>query len=132
LSGLVTGVSSAPVKIPSPRLADALECRGMDPETPSKSNLVMPLAMIVLGIYAVRAGARGILRHWSYLWLGARICDVLFVISGALLLIAGLWHLWTRGRQPAALAAGSLAAGLFALTLFVGVLTGTIPCSGPG
>jgi len=87
--------------------------------------------MIVLGLFAGWAGGGDILRHWAHLVFGARVCDVLVLVSGVLLLIAGLWHGLTRGKQSAAAAVGSLAAGLFAVTLFTGVLTGAIPCSGP-
>jgi hypothetical protein len=100
-----------------------------DPSRTFRSSLA--IWMTVLGFFAIWVGASHILRRWSYLVLGARVCDVAIVTSGALLLCAGLWHGLTRGKQRAAAGLGSLAAGIFALTLFAGVLTGAIPCSGP-
>jgi len=88
--------------------------------------------MIALGLFAMWAAASDILRRWSYLTSGARICDALILASGLLLFTAGAWLFLTREQQAWAAALGSLSAGLFAATMFVGVWSGAIPCSGPG
>ncbi len=87
--------------------------------------------MIVLGLFAAWAGVSDILRNWTVLVSGARVCDTIILASGILLLAAGGWRLLARGMQRAAARLGAIAAGVFAVTLFVGVWSGAIPCSGP-
>jgi hypothetical protein len=95
-----------------------------------ESNLVPWL--VVTGVLAIWAGTSDILSRWRYLVFGARLCDVLILASGVLLLASGVWQIFFRtGRATAGwIAAG--AATTFALTLFGGVWSGAIPCSGPG
>jgi hypothetical protein len=90
------------------------------------------LLMILLGLFASWAAGSDIAAHWPVLVFGAKLCDGLILASGVLLLAAGVWHLRMRGARRAPPALGAVAAGTFALTLFAGVLSGAIPCSGPG
>jgi len=86
---------------------------------------------IVLGSLATWAGASDIHRRWPILVSGARVCDLLILASGVLLFAAGGLSLMVRRMRKPAAALGSAGAGLFAVTLLVGVWSGAIPCSGP-
>ncbi len=87
--------------------------------------------MIALGLFAAGSVTSEILRKWQVLVPGARMCDVVILISGVALLAAGILQLLTGGKRRFPAALGAIAAGLFAATLLVGVLSGAIPCSGP-
>ena len=103
------------------------------PDTAAPSDRYqLGLLMTLLGLFAGWAGASDIAAHWPILVFGARLCDLMILTSGVLLLTAGVWHLLTRGHKLAPPAVGAVAAGTFALTLFAGVWLGAIPCSSPG
>jgi hypothetical protein len=101
-------------------------------ETPSRSftNYNLVFWLIALGSLAIWAGASDIHLRWSALVPGARICDLLIVTSGVLLCAAAVWILLMRRMLKPAALLGSAGAGLFAVTLLVGVWSGAIPCSG--
>ncbi len=63
---------------------------------------------------------------------GARLCDVLILASGIILLAAGIWRLAVRGMRRASSALAAVGATGFSATLFLGLWTGAIPCSGLG
>ncbi len=86
--------------------------------------------MVALGPLAIWAGASDIAARWPALVLGARVCDVLILASGILLLVAGVWRLITRRFIRLAAGLACTGACLFAATLLIGVWTGAIPCSG--
>ena len=70
-------------------------------------------------------------RQWAYLVFEAKLCVILILLSGALLLTASTTCFLTVKYRPAAYIAGAAAGSLFAVTIFVGMLSGVIPCSGP-
>ncbi len=88
--------------------------------------------MFLLGAFAAWAGGAEILRQWNYLVPGARVCDALFLASGVGLLAAGGWRSFGRMNRRAADWLGAASAGVFTVTLFAGMLTGAVPCSGAG
>lgn len=87
--------------------------------------------MIALGLLAIYASSSNMSQRWPALVFGARVCDILILASGALLLASGVWRLLTQRRRRAATGLGALSAATFAATLFLGVWSGAIPCSGP-
>jgi len=100
------------------------------PATPKK-HLALPLWIIAFGLTATYAGASDMQKLWIYRTLEAKICDLAILASGILLLAAGTAYILGTGFRRAALMVGAVAAAGFAMTLFIGVLTGAIPCSGP-
>ena len=96
-----------------------------------KKNLQLAFWMIALGLLATWIGASDMPKGLAYRTLEARLCDVLILLSGVLLLAAGVAYFVITGYRRAASTVGAVAAGVFAMTLFVGVLSGAIPCSGP-
>ena len=88
--------------------------------------------MLLLGLFAIWAGASDMGRRWPALVFGAKVCDVLIVASGVLLVASGMARLMIRGMQRPFAVTGTAGAGLFSLTLLIGVWSGAIPCSGPG
>ena len=70
-------------------------------------------------------------QQWAYLIFEAKLCVILILLSGVLLLAASTTCFWIVKYRPAAYVAGAAGGGLFALTIFVGMLSGAIPCSGP-
>jgi len=87
---------------------------------------------MALGLLAVWAGASDASRRWSMLFFGARVCDVLIVASGVVLIAAGVLQLVIRTMRRTSCAIAAAGAAGFAATLFAGVWSGAIPCSGPG
>ncbi len=86
--------------------------------------------MIALGVLAIYAGGSDMMVRWPALVFGARLCDVLILASGIALLAAGLWQSASRRMfRPSSLLAAGAATG-FSATLFFGVWSGAIPCSG--
>jgi len=107
----------------------------MRPMQPPKStgrenNLVF--WMVALGLLAIWAGGSDIVSRWPALVFGARLCDVLILISGTVLLAAGIWHIAAREMRRPSLVLAAVGATGFSATLFIGLLTGAIPCSGAG
>jgi hypothetical protein len=84
------------------------------------------------GALALWAGITDMLQRWRYELFEARLCDVLIVASGVLLLGAGLWRALSKAGSSAAVWTGAVGAAAFALTLFGGMWSGAIPCSGAG
>ena len=86
--------------------------------------------MIALGVLAIWAGGSDMMARWPALVFGARLCDVLILTSGIALLVAGLWQSAARSMfRPSSFLAAGAATG-FSATLFLGVWSGAIPCSG--
>jgi hypothetical protein len=102
----------------------------MDSPGTSKKSITLPLWMIALGFLALYAGSSDVQRTWAYKILAAKLCDVAILASGVLLLAAGVACIVSSGYRRAAFIVGAISAAMFAVTLFVGVLTGVIPCSG--
>jgi hypothetical protein len=95
-------------------------------------NRSLAFWMIAGGLLATSNGASAMQKQWAYRTFEAKLCDLSILLAGIVLLAAGAAGLLVTGYSRAAYGAGALAAGVFAMTLFVGIATGVIPCSGPG
>jgi hypothetical protein len=104
----------------------------METPAPRRKFNELVLWMLLLGLFAIWAGASDIGRHWPTLVFGAKLCDVLIVVAGARRVVAGAARLLIRRMNPVVAALGAAGAGLFSVTLLIGVWSGAIPCSGPG
>ena len=100
----------------------------MEQSSAAARHGILTMSMIVLGLFAAWTAASDILSQWQVLALGTRICGVMILSCGVLLLSAGLLQLLTGGKRRVPAALGAIAAGLFAATLLVGILSGAIPC----
>ncbi len=96
-----------------------------------KKNLAVAFWMIALGLLATWIVASDMQKGWGYRTLEAKLCDVSILFSGILLLAAGVAYFLITGHRRAASTVGAVAAGIIAMTLIVGILSGVIPCSGP-
>ncbi len=115
------------------RLEDECRIAGdvMENAPSNSKNFSFVFWMIALGLLASWAGGTDLVTRWHALVFGARLCDILILASGAVLLAAGIWRIWRRaGRRTSSLAAAAGAA-VFSATLLIGVWSGAIPCSGP-
>jgi hypothetical protein len=88
--------------------------------------------MIALGLLAVYAGGVNVVYHWSVLVFGARLCYVLIAVSGVALLAAGIGRMTSQAVRRASCAVAAAGSIGFSATLFIGIWTGAIPCSGFG
>lgn len=103
----------------------------MDTATSRIGRSSLIFSTMVLGLLAVWAGGSDLARLWSVLASGARICDVLILASGALLLASGVVQFAIRTMRRVGCVMTVAGAMGFSATLFGGVWSGAIPCSGP-
>jgi hypothetical protein len=103
----------------------------MNSPTPTK-NRSIAFCMIAGGLLATSNAASAMQKQWVYRTIEAKLCDVSILSAGVVLLAAGAAGLLVTGYSRAAYGAGAVAASVFAMTLFVGIASGVIPCSGPG
>ncbi len=94
-------------------------------------SLVPAFLMIAGGSLATTMAASAMQRFWAYRTLEAKLCYVLILLSGVALLAGGAICLLFAGYRRAASGVGAVAGSVFAMTLFIGVLSRAIPCSGP-
>jgi len=92
---------------------------------------IVAAGMLFFGGVVSRIGYH-ILRHWSSIGPAYAACGVLWVLTGPVMLVAGLWVVGSLGRHRIPLLVGGAATALAGLVLVVGVLTYVIPCAGPG
>ncbi len=71
------------------------------------------------------------LREWAAQTTVLVICGVLFLVSGATMLVSALWLFVSLGRQRTPLWAGGAASLVSAGVLVGATLTDVLPCSGP-
>jgi len=87
--------------------------------------------MIAGGSVATWIAASAMQNKWAYRLPETKICDLSILLSGVVLLAAGASWLLFNGYRRAACAFGAVAASVFAMTLFLGLISGAMPCSGP-
>ncbi len=109
----------------------------MNSSSNSGRKYAIAVWMIAMGVIATWAVSSDMRQGWSYRTLEAKSCDVLMLLSGVFLLAAGLVYFvlaryCKKITAVGAVTVGAVAAGVIAVTLIAGVLTGVIPCSGPG
>lgn len=93
-------------------------------------SLALSLALVVIGLTVLSGGIRMIGLRSAISAAYAAIEDASIVL-GAIALAGGLWTLATLGRRTLALRIGGGAACCAGLIYLAGVLTNTVPCSGP-
>jgi len=86
--------------------------------------------LLLFGFVALSAGYQT-LRDWSSITPGYASCGLLWILTGAVMIVTGLWVLGSLGRHRIPLLVGGAATALAGMVLVVGVLTYVIPCSGP-
>lgn len=91
------------------------------------------VALAVLLLYGIvpLLFAYVILREWAADRRALAICGVLFLVSGATMLLSACWLFVSLGRQRTPLWAGGAASLVSAAVLVGATLTDVLPCSGP-
>ena len=86
--------------------------------------------LLLYGVLPVMFGI-GYLIPWRSESLPLIVFAVLSPLGGVVMVSSGLWLLVTAGRSHRALWSGGIASILCAANLAWGVMTETVPCSGP-
>jgi hypothetical protein len=92
--------------------------------------VIVAAVLLLLGFVGLSSG-HSTLREWAAISPALRICGLLWILTGAVTMVTGLWALGSLGRNRVPLLVGGAATALAGMVLVVGVLTYVIPCSGP-
>ncbi len=92
--------------------------------------LLCAVVMLLFGLLTVRTGYRTALQ-WTRISGPFATFAVLWLAAGVVMLAAGLWVIFLKGRGRLPIWAGSGGAAFAGFALIAGVLTYVVPCSGP-
>jgi hypothetical protein len=92
--------------------------------------IALAAGLLLFGFVVLSAG-HSIVREWPSIDPALRTCGLVWILAGAVTIVAGLWVLGSLGRHRIPLVVGGAATALAGTVLVVGLLTYVIPCSGP-
>jgi len=87
--------------------------------------------MLLFGVGGMGIGWSRV-ADWEFLGAGTQVTYALFLCAGLALLLAAGWVIYTKGLAKTAWWIGTVAGVVFGVSLLIGVMIGTVPCSGPG